>query len=398
MLEDDKNNKVTVIRHRKSFMLTEAMDVVPYDFLAYDFDNDNFEDDDHTIDAVSKKAAAKKASATQAAKENYVPPAQSNEVSSASSTADLHEEPEMVGYSEAEMQIVKQRAHEDGYQLAKHEAEQSLEKALLEKLSQLPLFIERMQEQQNEYLAQSEGKIISLVTMMMRKLFPAYMRTHGINEIKHIVEESLPMLAHQHKLTITCHHDAQNIIAPMIDELTNAAHIDININYLHDDNMMFGDVALDWDSGGIENNMAATLDYMINAANKTIAQLDELANNPPTSDDDAKKQENIIQENTIEHSEQHPITDDVNTAHDDPMVNQELAEIEEFEQLPETVEDSPPSAETINEDDNVFTDQEAKDLMDDEFTDDIMDNINEEIPQSDINHDDLPEDLDTDAL
>ena len=388
MLEN--TNKITITQYRRAKSLPDDIKIELYQFDAYDFDD---EIDDHKDDKKQHQQQH-----TSSFFDNLVNNIESENDFSPLNKQELqqNQKPNEKYYTEAEMQVIKQRAHEEGYAQAQQDFEKSVHTAILERLTQIPLAIEKLLQQRQEYIIECEQSIVTLTTMIMRKLFPALTRTYGIHEILAIVNDAMPILAGQDKLSITCHPDVQPIIAPIIQDLFQAANLDIEVCYHHNKNMLAGDITLDWNSGGIENNMAATLDHIINASNRVIANLDHI--------NTELKQKHInqlhdIQEN-LKQSQPASVDTHIDTAHlDTTHANKE--------DLQPPIVNNDHIANHHEHDDNSKDDiaTESGDTSDNNYSE-YTDNINtideysdnEPLNHESLNAESLPEDLDTNAL
>jgi hypothetical protein len=203
-------------------------------------------------------------------------------------------EPQIIGYSEAEMQVIKEQAYQAGVQETRQEYEQNFHQALLERLAKLPQMMETLQQQQQAEMIEVEAASISLVTMMMRKLLPNYAKAYGLDEILAVFQHNITLIGGYPTLTVTCHPDIQDMLEDRVAEIFEAAQVKTQLQFANNDSMFLYDIALDWGTGGVQHYMMEALGQMVERSNRIIDNLNQYASR-------FAQEEELTQEDIAQH-------------------------------------------------------------------------------------------------
>jgi flagellar assembly protein FliH len=172
-------------------------------------------------------------------------------------------------FTEEELGLARDQAFQAGRQAGVQEAAQALQQMVGMALASCAHHLQAINAAQtaaNEALAKDA---IAIALAVVKKLHPAFCRTHGTDEVAAAVADALANLDRVAKITVKVHPDLAGAVREKAEALVKEAGFEGKLMVTGDAAMAPGDCRLDWGDGGAERDAAqcwADIDKAVEAA------------------------------------------------------------------------------------------------------------------------------------
>ncbi|QJE72554.1 hypothetical protein HHL28_05090 [Aerophototrophica crusticola] len=143
---------------------------------------------------------------------------------------------------------------EEGRALGRAEADREADKALADALGRVEQQLAALVRAQQAELALRRENTPRIALSVVRKLFPAFVRRHGLAEVEAVVAGFLEELAEEPKLVIKVHEAWLDRLRERIDALAARHGFPGTVTVLADHRLGELDVKADWGAGGAERD------------------------------------------------------------------------------------------------------------------------------------------------
>lgn len=145
----------------------------------------------------------------------------------------------------------------EGRAQGRAEADREADKALADALDRVERQLSALVAAQQAELALRRENTPRIALAVVRKLFPAYVRRHGLAEVEAVVAGFLEELAEEPKLVIKVHEAWLDRLRERIDALAARHGFPGTVTVLADPRLGELDVKADWGAGGAERDATA---------------------------------------------------------------------------------------------------------------------------------------------
>ena len=163
----------------------------------------------------------------------------------------VEEAPPPPTYSEEDLA----RAREEGAQVGREEATRDMASAMEQRLAdtlntintQVTTLFDAYERDREEHNRDAVG----VATVIVRKLFPALNMDKAMAEIEHMIIEAMKRTSSDHTLIIRVPKDMHGDVEEKVAQLAALRGRDGVVNVIADEAMTVGDVAVEWEGGGM---------------------------------------------------------------------------------------------------------------------------------------------------
>lgn len=160
-------------------------------------------------------------------------------------------------FSEEELHAARQAAYSEGLEAGRADARAVAETELSRVMDSLTAALAVIQDRQTLANEVAAAEMARIVAGTMRKILPTYTARHGADEIVSIVQECLPYVQENGKLTIRVPQSQKEVLEERIDEIVTASGFEGRLFVIGDPALQSSDVKVDWGTGGAEREEAA---------------------------------------------------------------------------------------------------------------------------------------------
>lgn len=154
-------------------------------------------------------------------------------------------------------QAARAQGFEEGRVKGRQEAETADQRALAEALRTVEADLKALVAAEQAARALRAENTVRMVLSIVRKLFPAYVRTHGQAEVEATVAHFLTELLDEPKLVIRVHESRLDALRDRIDDMAGRLGFAGNVGVLADPRLGPLDVRAEWGDGGAERDATA---------------------------------------------------------------------------------------------------------------------------------------------
>ncbi|MFC7331726.1 hypothetical protein [Rhodocista pekingensis] len=145
--------------------------------------------------------------------------------------------------------------HEAGTAAGREAAETAAQQALTEALGRVDEVLRRLLAAEPEARHRQTEQARELALAIVRKLFPALARQHGLAEVETTTAAFLLELAEEPKLVLRVHESRLEALRPHLEEMAVRAGFGGTLSLLADPRMGELDVRADWGDGAAERDV-----------------------------------------------------------------------------------------------------------------------------------------------
>ncbi len=217
-----------------------------------------------------------------------------------SPAGERQQEPE---FTRDEIEAAQKKAFADGKAAGFKESEDGLTQKTLNILNKLERDYSVLLAAENDRMHNYQSDSAALCLSIMRKVFPAYTKQYGADEIKHALSEALSSHSVPEKIVVDIHTDLLEQVEAHIKDLEQSLHKHITLRA----NPSFGmdQCHVHWPDGGIICNRQKIAEQTITLIKDALAERginshDEESLDNPLSEDTTADEANSDAQDAIE--------------------------------------------------------------------------------------------------
>jgi flagellar assembly protein FliH len=166
----------------------------------------------------------------------------------------LGQKPPEPTFSADELNAAREVAQAAGIEIGRAEAMASVERRLADALAAIGARLAEAGAERAAALARIEREAVGLCVGLMHKLFPAYQRRHGAEEIESLVRESLRIMVDEPRVVVRLNDANIDALKQRIADAASAAGFAGKVVLVGDEMVAPGDCTIEWADGGAERN------------------------------------------------------------------------------------------------------------------------------------------------
>jgi len=166
-------------------------------------------------------------------------------------------EPPPPTFTEEELGLARDQAFAAGRQAGLQEAAQALQQMVGMAMATCAHHLQGLGAAQNAANEALSRDAIAIALAVVKKLHPAFCRSHGVEEIEAAVADALGNLDRVARITVKVHPDLVELVREKSEALVAEAGFEGKLVVVGDAAMPPGDCRLDWGDGGAERDAAS---------------------------------------------------------------------------------------------------------------------------------------------
>lgn len=179
-----------------------------------------------------------------------VEPAEAQDATAAAAAEPEEPEEEVPTFGEQDVEQARQEGHAAGREQGIAEAAEATERHIAESLDVVAGRLEALLDASQRATEQASRDAMAAGVAVARKLFPAFSRRHGLDEIEGIIAEVMSRCAEEPQITIRVNDALQGAVSERVEAAARARGFAGTVSVTADPSIAPGDVALDWSDGG----------------------------------------------------------------------------------------------------------------------------------------------------
>lgn len=208
---------------------------------------------------------------------------------------DYVEEPPAPVFNEEELEQAKKAAFEEGREAALRDAARSREQALVELTEDMVSIFRTFLQEEEKRAALYERDVINLTLEVTSKLFPAFERKHGLDEVKNLIENALRSQKSASNIKVEVSSEVIDDLKVYFDEqIRPQLNTDATVNLQVKTGFGFSDCLISWDDGGAKRDASGISSEIMENLQHILAEMPQVSDNesnePETQDASAVKQ------------------------------------------------------------------------------------------------------------
>lgn len=145
---------------------------------------------------------------------------------------------------------------ETGRERGRGEAETAATEAAAQALDRVAAGLDRLLQEQPAAEARRDREALEVATTLVRKLFPALHRNHGLAEIETLLGETLSRLRQEPQVVVRVSEELKEPLRERLDPVTAKSGFDGKVSLVGEPGLAAGDVRVEWSEGGTEHSTA----------------------------------------------------------------------------------------------------------------------------------------------
>lgn len=158
-------------------------------------------------------------------------------------------------FSEEEMAAARDESFRRGRDEALAEASSALEVRMNDSLGAVLSRFEEVFVLQTEAHEDMVRNAVGVATVLVRKMFPHWNQTHGLDEVEQMVHEALEHVDDHPKVIIRVNDQLREALSERVNEMADLRGHDGKIILLGSQTIVPGDCAIEWENGGMVRQM-----------------------------------------------------------------------------------------------------------------------------------------------
>lgn len=163
-------------------------------------------------------------------------------------------EPPAPTFSEEELAAARQAAFAEGRMAGLTEAEAAQAARVAAAVELLPPQLARIGEQIAAEADVRRRESLEAALTVVRKLFPQLARTHGLDEVHAVIEQSLERLRDEPRVVIRCADADLDALRERAEQARLRSGFEGKLVFLADERLESGDLRVEWADGGAERD------------------------------------------------------------------------------------------------------------------------------------------------
>jgi len=168
-------------------------------------------------------------------------------------------------FTESDLDAARRDSHAEGYRQGleegvrrgRDEAKAAADAALTQALDKLAAGVNALLSDLAEAEARRDREALQLAVTLVRKLFPALHRQHGLGEVEALIGETLARLRPQPQAVVRVSGELLEPLRARVDEIAARNGYDGKVMLVSDEGLAPGDVQVEWSDGGSGHSTAA---------------------------------------------------------------------------------------------------------------------------------------------
>jgi flagellar assembly protein FliH len=190
-------------------------------------------------------------------------------------------------FSEQEMADSRQNGYEAGKQDGLTEAHAGFARQVTAILEVIARDIQTLFQAEQEREAKYETEIIAITDVILKTIFPALSKKHGLDEITNMIETVVKTQKEQKEIIITVHEDYVEAVTEKTADLAGKAQLDGILKIESGgDNVAQDDCRLSWHRGGAVRDISTLSAQIQKELEQLLAGRPRLDNNDSDNIDD----------------------------------------------------------------------------------------------------------------
>jgi flagellar assembly protein FliH len=212
-------------------------------------------------------------------------------------------------YTAADLAAAREEAFAAGKDAGATEARAGIEQTAADTLSAIERSLSTLLDARAEAGRSFTRAAIETATAMVRKLYPALARRHGLAEEEGVLCQCLEGLRDEPRLVVRVADDLLDALGERLEPLTRSLGFGGRVILLADDSIAPGDCRIEWADGGVERSGPALwtdIDAAIDRALADHALADHPPSHEPKPQEDPREEDLATPDTTIDGKSEQP--------------------------------------------------------------------------------------------
>ena len=157
-------------------------------------------------------------------------------------------------FSEEELRTAQDESFTQGKEQGINETAAEREQSLLEAIEKIDKQFNNLFKSQEEIATSNLNSAILVATTINRKIFPTLNKQGALEEVEHLVIESMKSILKEPKVNICIHPDLEPLLKKHIGSLSKKANYRSEIQIIAAEDIPLGDCRIEWENGGAQRN------------------------------------------------------------------------------------------------------------------------------------------------
>ena len=177
----------------------------------------------------------------------------------AEETEEEEAEPEEIvpTFSEEDLEAARKEGFQSGKEEGLNASLDSIERQVSATLGNMETEVTRLIDEQVKSNQELTHLALSVAVSIARKMLPEMASRNALAEIERVLEEVLPRLIDEPRITIRIHGDVESEVKSRLETLISNTGFTGQVVVSADNGLEIGDCRLEWSCGGAERNTAA---------------------------------------------------------------------------------------------------------------------------------------------
>lgn len=183
-----------------------------------------------------------------------------------------------------ETEALKKESFNIGLAKGLEQAKQEKEELIFQTAENIASAIMEIQNRQSEFEQKQEADFINLALTVCEKILPEIIKKQGVEEVKALLEKSLPAVSEEKKLIIKVSPDNQKTISQYLTKSELLKDKENSYTVTGDETLQNADCIISWKNGSVERKTAETfhtIKDMVNNYTKDASLADDEPENEP---------------------------------------------------------------------------------------------------------------------
>lgn len=160
-------------------------------------------------------------------------------------------------FSEEDIADARKEGYIEGRNAALEDAQSALENRLSAALEAVAAKFDAVFETQRHANEETLGDAIAVACVLVRKLFPTYIKAHGLAEIEALANETVMHVFEEPRIVLHVHEDIKPALENHLIKFAAEKGFEGRIIVVGDPAMAYGDCRIEWEHGGLSRDLSA---------------------------------------------------------------------------------------------------------------------------------------------
>ncbi|TCS63465.1 FliH/SctL family protein [Varunaivibrio sulfuroxidans] len=189
-----------------------------------------------------------------------VKPVKNVEPDSNPAPAPMEEEEEEIPppptFSEEDIANAREEGYVEGRNAALEDAQSALQNRLSAALEAVAAKFDSVFEIQKRANEETLGDAVAVACVLVRKLFPAYIKAHGLTEIEALAHETVMHVFEEPRIVLHVHEDVKSELENHLVKFAAEKGFEGRIIVAGAPAMAYGDCRIEWEHGGLSRDLS----------------------------------------------------------------------------------------------------------------------------------------------